>query len=256
MLNHILTMATGGDTTYIDANGVQQKAPQSTATLGKTLIAATLAGLLAKDEYTPTPYGPRRDFAGTGANAMAASGAVVDKMRQQPQKLSNEAQSRKLFTLQQNANTYKIMSAMALQKSATLDSQIETGAPMLKSVDDALLNLGAGEKAEDILAGKNLSMEDAQAKMQKLGLTDWIAVPDGKVTVLNPETGENEPHPTYSIVNPHAKITLSPEAAQIAALTNPAYNNINDVVWWGYQGSHRRSQLSQPRSPDGASATA
>jgi len=229
ILNHILTMATGGDTYYTDENGQRKIAPQSSGTLGKTLIAATLAGLLSKDEYRQTPYGPVRDYSGTGANAVAAAQGVTDKMRQAPQKLSDEAQSRKLFTLQANANTYKIMSAMALQKSATLDSQIDTAAPMLKGVDDALLNLGAGEKAEDIRTGQHLSMEDAQAKL-KGGLMDWIAVPDGKVMVLNPETGQNEPHPTYSIVNPHAKITLSPDAAKIAALTNPAYNNLHDVV--------------------------
>ena len=45
-LDAVLKSATGGDVYYTDPQGNRQLAPQSRGQLGKTLIAATLAGLL------------------------------------------------------------------------------------------------------------------------------------------------------------------------------------------------------------------
>jgi hypothetical protein len=230
LLNHILTMATGGDNYYTDANGQRRLAPQSSGTLGKTLIAATLAGLLAKDSYVQTPYGVRRDFAGTAGNAAEAASGVVNKARQMPQQQSDEqvqAQTRRLMTLQANANLIRTMSASAQQAHQTLQSQIDSNKPLLNDIDEAMKTLQPGE---EIALAPHMSKDDAMAALKQKGYTNWTALPDGTVSVLNPETNQVEDHPTYRVVNPAAKITLSPEAADIAALTNPSFNNLHSVV--------------------------
>src|SRR5260370_34399663 len=83
-LDGVLKAATGGPVMVTNPDGTRSVAQQSRSTLGKTLIAATLAGLLAKDENRQTPYGPVRDYSGTGANAIAAGEGVVDAMRHKP----------------------------------------------------------------------------------------------------------------------------------------------------------------------------
>jgi hypothetical protein len=226
-LDAVLKAGTGGPVTFIDVNGKTQVQPQSRATLGKTLIAATLAGLLAKDEYRQTEYGPVRDYAGSGANAMAASGQVIDKMRAAPQVKSDAEQARRLMTLQANAELYKTMSASALQQHQTLTAQIESNQPLLKNVDEYESQRTPDQEAAR--GGQHLSKEDAEAQL-KGKYTTWTALPDGTESVLNQVTGQVEDHPTYTILNPNAKVKLSPEAAGILSSTNSSWDNIHKVV--------------------------
>src|SRR6266568_3133492 len=230
IMDSILKRSTGGDVYVTNPDGTRTLAPQSRGTLGRTLIAATLAGLLSKDEYRQTPYGDVRNFAGSAANAAEASQNVVGQMRAKPQQVSDNqeaAKTRQLMTLQANANLHKTMIASAMQDHKALVDLIESSKPLLNDVNEYETNRTSGQDTARL--GQHLSLKDAQAKLTGAYLK-WTALPDGTESVLNPVTGKVEDNPTYTVVNPNAKVKLSSEAADVFALTNPAYDNLHGVV--------------------------
>jgi hypothetical protein len=217
----ILKTMTGGPVTYIDANGQKQVAPQSRGTMAKSIVAAALAGLLTPTQYREGAFGSKvEDFGATAGNAAQAGKGVMDAARNRPQQISDEEQSRRLVALTSNSNLIKNMAASTLQGHAALQSMVASSTPLLDSIKEYEKN--RVDNQPSALIGENLSKEEAEAKMQG-HFTEWKAIPTGTVSVLNPETHQNEEHPTYSIVNPTVKVPLTEEAVNTLATVNPTY---------------------------------
>src|SRR5579862_1040450 len=217
----ILKTMTGGPVTYIDANGQKQVAPQSRGTMAKSIVAAALAGLLTPTQYREGAFGSRvEDFGATAAGAAQAGKGVMEAARNKPQQISDEEQSRRLVALTSNSNLIKNMAASTLQGHAALQSMVASSTPLLDSIKEYEKN--RVDNQPSALIGENLSKEEAEAKMQG-HFTEWKAIPTGTVSVLNPETHQNEEHPTYSIVNPNVKVPLTEEAVNTLATVNPTY---------------------------------
>lgn len=240
VMDSILKGATGGDVYYTDENGQRKLAPQSRGTLGKTLIAATLAGLLAPDKYVQTPYGPRRDFTGSAGNAMEASQNVVNEARQQPQKLSNEAQARKMLTLQNNSQLVALQSAQARLASEANDYRVKTAAhvdemfqPFKDYEESRTGNNDPNQPKAFIDGGRGLSHEQAEAmiKQKGNGFTENNIIQDGWTDKWDAAANRMIPEPTYAILNPDLKeVTLSPAVADVLARVNSQYKDIHQKV--------------------------
>jgi len=242
-LDAVLKGATGGNVYYTDATGQRKLAPQSRGTLGKTLIAATLAGLLSKDEYRQTPYGPVRDFNGTGGNAMAASQAEVQKMRQAPQKLSDEAQTRKMLTLQNNASLVALQSAQARLANEKNDYKLKTDAhvqDMLTPFTDyenlRTSNNDPNQPKAFVDGGRGLTHDQAMQMIQKgqksgMGYTENNIIQDGWMDKWDEASGRMVPEPTYAILNPGLKdVTLPQGVTDVLSKINSQYKDIHQFV--------------------------
>jgi hypothetical protein len=191
--------------------------------MGKAIVAAALSGMLVPNSYRETPYGPTNDYSATGANAAQAGKNVVANRNAAAQKQLDDSQTRKLMTIQNNTNLMKNMAASTLQQHAAFQTMVDASAPLLKSIKD--YDATRATDQPQALIAENLSKEDAEQKMQG-HYTEWTAIPTGTVTVLNPQTHENEEHPTYSIVNPQIKVPLNEETTQMLALVNPQYKDV------------------------------
>jgi hypothetical protein len=235
-LDAVLKSATGGDVYYVDANGQRQKAPQTRGNLGKTLIAATLAGLLSKDEYRQTPYGPVRDWTGTAGNAMEASNKVLAERRAQPQKLSDEMQTRKLMTIQNNANLIALQSAQVRLANEKNDYKVkndshvaEMFSPFKEMEDDRLSSNDLTQPKTFVENGRGLTNTQVLSSGHKL--TDSNVVQEGWQDVWDDSAQRMIPEPTYAVLNPELKnIKLSPKVADTLSRINSQYKNIHEIV--------------------------
>jgi hypothetical protein len=217
----ILKTMTGGPVTYIDANGQKQVAPQSRGTMAKSIVAAALAGLLTPTSYREGAFGTKvEDFGGTAANAAQAGKSVMEAARNRPQQMSDEEQARRLQALTNNANLIKTMAASTLQQHEALQKIVDDSAPLMSSIKEYEKTRTSAQPSA--LIAENLPMEQAKAKLAG-NHTTWNAIPTGTETVLNPETGENEQHPVYSIVDTGVKVPLSEEAVKLYSTVNPTY---------------------------------
>lgn len=243
-LDAVLKSATGGDVYYTDPNGERKLAPQSRGTLGKTLIAATLAGLLAKDEYRQSAYGPVRDFAGTAGNAAAASVGVVNAARKRPQQLSDEAaqeqtqtQTRKLMTLQNNAHLIALQSASAMQKHTNQEQNgaaVETGLAPFKEYESLRTSNTDPNQPKAFLA-QGLTHDQVLGTgpdgTPAHNLTDSNVIQDGWTQKWSPEANAMEAEPTYAVLNPDLKDVALPKAVtDMLDKVNSQWKDIHQVV--------------------------
>jgi hypothetical protein len=236
-LDAVLKGATGGDVYYTDPSGQRKLAPQSRGTLGKTLIAATLAGLLAPDKYRDTPYGPVRDFSGTAANAADASLSKVNEMRNRPQKLSDDAQTRKLMTIQNNSNLIALQSASARMKHQNQQdnaSAVETTLSPFKEYE-SLRTSNNDPNQPKAFESQGLTHDQVLAKgsdgKPAHKLTDSNVIQDGWTEKWNEGTEQMEPEPTYAVLNPALKdVTLPKNVTDMLDKVNSQWKDIHSIV--------------------------
>lgn len=221
-LDAVLKSATGGDAFYTDPEtGERKLAPQSRGTLGKTLIAATLAGMLAPDKYRETPFGPVRDYTGTAGSAMQASQAALEKARQRPQQLSEQQMAAKLRVIENATRAYALHTAQWHFKQ----DQYAVNKPTIDATNNALQEYENSRDAND--------PNQPSAWLQR-GLTvDQLTKNGFRRDEANVYQDGRTPdgEPTYAIINPKLQnITLTPEQTDLLARVNSQYRNIHAVV--------------------------
>ena len=217
----ILKSMTGGPVMYTDPNGVRREAPQSRGAMGKAIVAAALAGLFTPTQYREGAFGSKHtDFGATAAGAAQAGKGVMEAARNKPQQISNEMQAKKLQTMMNTTNLAKDMAASTLQKHAALSAMVASSTPLLDSINEYEKN--RVDNQPQALIQKDMTHEQALQKLQGHH-GDWTAVLQSTNGVLNPETGEVEDHPLYSIVNTGVKVPLSEEAVKLYSTVNPTY---------------------------------
>jgi hypothetical protein len=160
---------TGGPVRIVGPNGDIQEVPQSRTTMGKSIVAAALAGLMTPSHYRETPYGPVRDYSADMAGAAQAGQNAYAKPQQRAQAQSNLQQTRKLFTLQNNVKLVQQAAAMAHQQHAVLDDVVKTNtekfANPLAEWDTDITQRGklieSINDSEDRIAAAEQKMKDA-----------------------------------------------------------------------------------------------
>lgn len=235
-LDAVLKQATGGDVYYTDPQGNRKLSPQSRGNLGKTLIAATLAGMLAPDSYRQTPYGPVRDYNATAGNAAGAASEVIQKRRDTVQKLSDDQQSRKLMTIQNNSHLIALQSASARMKHENQEQNaaaVETTLTPFKEYESTRDQ--NDPKTPKAFMAQGLTHNQVLAKgpdgKPSHNLTDSNVIQDGWIEKYNEETKQMEPEPTYAVLNPDLKdIQLPPQVTDMLSKTNSQWKDIHAVV--------------------------
>jgi hypothetical protein len=217
----ILKTLTGGPVMYTDPNGVRREAPQSRGAMGKAIVAAALAGLMTPTQYREGAFGSKvEDFGATAGGAAAAGKGVMDANRAKPQQISDDEQTKRLQTMLNTTNLATTMAASTLQQHNALDAMVKSSTPLLDSIKD--YEKSRVDNQPQALIQSDMTHEEALAKL-KGHTQEWTAVLSGTKATLNPETGQTEEHPVYSVVNPHVKVPLSEEAVKLYSTVNPTY---------------------------------
>lgn len=236
-LNAVLKGATGGDVYYTAPDGTRKLAPQSNATLGKTLIAATLAGLLSKDDYRETKFGPVRDFAGSAGNAAEAASGVVNAARNKPQQLSDLEQTKKMMTIQNNSNLIALQSASARLKHANQEANsaaVTEGLTPFKDYE-ALRTANNDPNQPKAFLSQGLTHDQVLATgpdgKPAHKLTDSNVIQDGWTQKWNEDSHQMEPEPTYAVLNPDLKdVTLPKNVTDMLNKVNSQWKDIHQIV--------------------------
>jgi hypothetical protein len=226
MFDKILRMVNPG-TSYVDAQGNTQ-VDQSRPTLGRSILAGALTGLLTPTRYREGAYGPVVSGDQGAADAFQSGRNQQTSVNSALEKASQDAQTKKLSVIANNIQTAHAYAALAMDQHKFLD---ETATANQNAVlkDISAYDAEQIDPANKLLVGSGLTFDRALAQM-KGKLTSQNMIIDGSTTQMDPETGQYIVKPTYSIVNPDAKINMSEDAAAMLKKYIPAYANAYDLT--------------------------
>ena len=220
-------------------NGDIQEVPQSRTTMGKSIVAAALAGLMTPSHYRETPYGPVRDYGADMAGAAQAGQNAYAKPQQQAQEQSNLQQTRKLFTLQNNVKLVQQAAAMAHQQHAVLDDVVKTNTEKFANpLAEWDKQRPAGE--DSIFVNKGMTSQEVLNSGHSL--TDHNVYIDGKQ--MKPDQfGVLEPEPTYTVLRTTSK-DGSPISLKLPQEVTDELGKFNKGYRTGLYGDWRKCRRS------------
>jgi len=176
---------------------------------------------------TPTAYrqgafGPIADLQQTSANSYKAGADLADKQQADAQKMSDDIQARKLQAVANNAQTFHNYAALAQQQHQGIQGQIDQNQPFL--TDLRSYDGDQGDPANKlILVDGGLTMSEA-LNSDKWGkkLTVNNLVMSGERKTYDPQTGQTKVEPTYTVINPNGRVSLSQDSVDQLAKINPS----------------------------------
>jgi hypothetical protein len=221
MFDKILRMVNPG-TSYVDLTGKQQVV-RDRATLGNSVIASVLAGMMTPTKYREGTYGPVVDSSATASDAYQAGKGQQTAQNAKAQATSDEIQSKKLSVVKNNVDMMHQYAALANQQHQELQGVADrNNATILKDLGD--YDQTVNDPTQKLILGKGLTMPQAMG-MLKGNMSTQNMVIDGYQDVLDPETHQMTVQPTFSVINPDQKIQMSESAAAELAKFKPAYKN-------------------------------
>lgn len=207
----------------------QVEVPQSRSSMGKAIVAAALTGLMTPPRYRDTPYGPAPDPQASMASAFQAGKGVVDDRKQEAQKVQDEAQTRKLMTIQNNAKLVQLMASSTHLNHQMLGDLNGNAQEFLKPFEEYDQNRTDDPTTPKAFLSRGLSSDEVLGGGHKL--TDSNVIMDGTRQVMNPETKQYEEEPTYAVLNPDLKdIKLTEPVAKKLAEINSQYKDIHSLT--------------------------
>ena len=229
IFNGILKTMSGGPIVVTDpVTGARREVPQTKSQMGRAIVAAALAGLMTPNQYRDTPYGPVRDSSNTASAAMAAGAQATEKRQQQAQQLTNDQQSAKLMTVQNNAKLVQQAAAMAHQKHEVLaDTVARNQETFMKPLLEFDKNRPA-DMPDSIFLNKGMTSQEVFDSGHSL--SDNNVIIDGMTTKPNPQTGVLEDEPTYAIINNKANLKLPKEVTDELGKFNKGYAQAYDLT--------------------------
>jgi hypothetical protein len=221
MFDRILRMVNPG-TSYVDANG-QPQTIRNRATLGNSVIASVLAGMMTPTKYREGAYGPVVSGDATASGAFQAGRGQQTAQNDSAQKQSDEMQTKKLAVISNNLTMAHQYAALAQQQHADLQQVADrNNSTILKDLSD--YDLTQNDPTQKLVLAKGLTWDQAMSQM-KGKLSSQNAVIDGYQDVMDPATHQMTVQPTFSVINPDSKIQMSESAAAELAKFKPAYKN-------------------------------
>lgn len=222
MFDRILRL-TGSPTSYVDAAGNPQ-VDQSRPTLGRSILAGALAGLMTKPQFREGSYGPVYDASATASGAYAAGKAGQQEQNDAAQKQSDAMQTKKLAVMKTNIDMMHQFAALAQQSHQELQGIADrNNATFIKDAQDH--DETVNDPSQKVILGKNLSLQEAM-NMTKGKMSQQSMVIDGYQDVLDPHgSGQMVVQPTFSVLNTDTPIKMSESAAAELAKFKPAYKN-------------------------------
>jgi hypothetical protein len=225
LFSKILGMVNPG-TSYVDPQGNQQVV-RNRATLGNSVIASVLAGMMTKPQYREGTYGPVYDAQGTAAAAYGAGKEQQTAQNDAAQKASDDAQTRKLSVLSNNISVAHQHVALSQQQHQELQGIADrNNATILKDLSD--YDAKQDDPAQKLIKGRGLTFDQAM-QMNKGKMSSQNMVIDGYQDITDAD-GHISVQPTYAVINPDAKINMSESAASELARFKPAYKNAYSVT--------------------------
>lgn len=228
----ILKTISGGPIVVTDPQtGERREVQQTKGQMGRAIVAAALAGLFTPPSYRQTPYGPAPDTGANIANAGRAGMAMTEARQERAQKLTDDQQSRKLMTLQNNAKLVQLQAASAHSKHEMLTDQNANAQAFLSPFNeyDKLRTSSNDPSQPNAYLAQNLSSDEILKGGHQL--TDSNIVMDGVRQVYNPETKQSEEEPTYAVLNPAlGDVTLSKQVTDKLNEVNSQWKDIHSVV--------------------------
>jgi hypothetical protein len=225
MFDKILRMVNPGQT-YVDPTGKQQVV-RNRASLGNSVIASVLAGMMTPTKYREGTYGP---VVSGDATAAAAYGAGKEQQTAQNDKLqatSDAMQAKKLSVVKNNIDTMHQYAALAQQQHQELQGVADrNNATILKDLSD--YDTKQDDPTQKLIKGKGLTLEQAM-QMTKGKMSSTNMVIDGYQDVTD-ANGRTSVQPTYAVINPDAKINMSESSAAELAKFKPSYKNAYDLT--------------------------
>jgi hypothetical protein len=206
---------------YVDENGVQQSQPQTGKNIGNNVLAAVLAGMMSPTKYREGAYGPVVDSSGTAAGAFAAGQKQKTDQNDAAQKLSVDMQTRKLATVKNNVDMMHLWAATSHEMGQDAQAQVDNYAPTLKIAQDHDQNLQAGDTKAVLASG--MTMAEAMKHPEfKDAMTSHSIIPDGVIQVDDGQ-GHMVPTPTFSVIDPHANVSMDQASIDILNKINPQW---------------------------------
>jgi len=208
---------------YVDAQGNQQTVPQTRGSLGRSVLASVLAGMMVKPQYREGAFGPVYDSQATNANAFKAGQDQQTQQQKDAQDLSDKMQANKLMAVKNNVDTTHAYAALAQQKHQDLQAVIDSNSDFVKDLD--AYDAQQSDPANKLILAKGLTYQQALASPQwgQGSLTKNNLVMSGQQKTYDPETGKTNIEPLYTIINPNGKIKMSADAVAKLSTINPQF---------------------------------
>jgi len=220
----------GGGTQYITktdpATGATTRVPiqQTRGQLGKSILAGAIAGMFggmgARDAQG------RHDPLKAAQQGFVAGQQPMENKVAELQQAEDEDFQRKQMVMKNNLDLVHQQMAMTAQNHAILEQTADDNQKGILA-DVAKYDANVADPKLRALQGKGLTYQEALAKLQG-NWSNTLAIVDGSQTVRNPQTGQMEVEPTYSVLNPNVKIQMSADQAKQLATFKPAYQAAYD----------------------------
>lgn len=219
----ILKTLDGGPMYVTAPDGSRQEVQRSKGQLGRSILAGALAGLFTPNQYR-TGYKDAQVLDRGNTIAAAGQAGLQHKQAEQEkyQQLSDEQQTRKLMTIQNNAKQVQLSAAMAHEKMQDLDRTVDYNQKnLVDPLEEFEKNLPPGEPSIYVAKG-GLTADQVLGSGHKL--TDGNVFISGSVTKPN-EQGVLEAQPTYSIVRNDFSLKLPEATTQELAKFDKRFDN-------------------------------
>jgi hypothetical protein len=225
----ILRMITPPAPQYVDPQGNIQSVPQTRGSLGRTVLASVLAGMMSPTQYRDTPYGPVVNGSATAAGAFQAGQQVITKQQQEAQKLSDDIQAKKLSTAANNIAAVHQMAALAQQKHQDLQGVIDSNQTFLKDLQ--AYDSTQPDSANKLILAEGLTFQQAMdnPNFKSKMMTNNIVM-SGSQDIYDPQTGTTTIEPTFTVINPNAHVALSDDAIKKLETINPSFTGLSEVT--------------------------
>jgi hypothetical protein len=225
MFDRILRMVNPGQT-YVDPQGNQQVV-RNRASLGNSVIASVLAGMMTPTKYREGAYGPVVSGDATAADAYQAGKGQQTEQNAKLQATSDEMQTKKLAVIKNNIDMMHQYAALAQQQHQELQGVADrNNATILKDLGD--YDSKQDDPAQKLIKGKGLTLEQAM-QMTKGKMSSQNMVIDGYQDITDAD-GRTSVQPTFAVINPDAKINMSEASAAELAKYKPAYKNAYELT--------------------------
>jgi hypothetical protein len=233
IFDKILKGLSGGDIKVVNPDGSVRVVQQSRSAMGKSIVAAALAGLMTPTKYRETPYGPATDFNATGAAAAQNAQAEMDKRRNAPQQLSDEQQARRLKFLENNSRLFNLQMASAAAKHSNWEQQQKDAAPFVDTIHQYDQDRPDDPSVPKGFLYEGMTHDEAMnvAKQPGSGITENNFIPDGGWRPVTLPDGKTEMEPTYAILNPALQnLKITPEIAAKLQKVSPQWDDLTKRV--------------------------
>ena len=210
---------------YVDPNG---NVKPTNVSLGRTVLAAVLAGMSQPATYHQGAYGPIMD--NPAPASFAAGQKVVSDQNAAAQAQSDKQQAIKLFNIKNSIDQVHLMAALTQQRHQELQGALDSNQPALddfKAMDDK-----QADPSKKIILSEPMTFQQAMDSplYGKGKMTTNSILMSGRQSVYDPETGETHEVPLFTILSPEAGgVTISEDQKKNFSTINRSFDGMGGL---------------------------